>query len=278
MVLTEAFAAGTPVIASQHRRLRRRRQRRRRRGPGPARRPPAPRRGAAAHVRRAGAARSRWARAAREPAPSATPGRGSPPQVERVYERGVAHARARPLRPSASPAASGFVPIDGSPPVPRQRLPSARSRARRATGGKAPHRPPRSASASRASSALGLTSSPRRRIGLDKVVASIVRSDLGWVLIATALMMASMFLRAASWFEIATRGAAAQPAAPPRRGLGDDDRRADVGDPAGPPRRAGARDGARPAHRPDARDVPGAARHARLADRPQHPRAGAARA
>ena len=73
------------------------------------------------------------------------------------------------------------------------------------------------------------------------------------------------------------RRAAPPTAAPPRRDLGDDDRRADVGDAAGPPRRAGARDGPRPPHRPDARDLPGAARHAGLADRPQHPRAGPAR-
>ena len=108
-------------------------------------------------------------------------------------------------------------------------------------------------------------------------MTSIVRSDIGWVLIATALMMASMFLRAELLVLDRPRGAAAPTAAPPRRHLGDDDRGADVGDPAGPPRRAGARDGARAAHRPDARDVPGAARHARLAERAQHRRAGAAR-
>jgi len=52
------------------------------------------------------------------------------------------------------------------------------------------------------------------RIGLDKVVTSIVRSDAGWVIVATALMMASMFLRAASWFAIAR---AALPKRPLRR-------------------------------------------------------------
>jgi phosphatidylinositol alpha-mannosyltransferase len=46
------------------------------------------------------------------------------------------------------------------------------------------------------------------------VVASIVRSDAGWVLIATALMMASMLLRAASWYWIAR---AALPRSPLRR-------------------------------------------------------------
>ncbi len=46
------------------------------------------------------------------------------------------------------------------------------------------------------------------------MVASVVRSDAGWVLIATALMMASMFLRAVSWFAIAR---AALPRSPLRR-------------------------------------------------------------
>jgi len=41
------------------------------------------------------------------------------------------------------------------------------------------------------------------RIGLEKVVGPVVRSDLSWVLAATALMIASLFLRAESWFAIA---------------------------------------------------------------------------
>ncbi len=46
------------------------------------------------------------------------------------------------------------------------------------------------------------------------MVASVVRSNAAWVLVATALMMASMFLRAASWFAIAR---AALPRRPLRR-------------------------------------------------------------
>src|SRR3712207_7639580 len=45
---------------------------------------------------------------------------------------------------------------------------------------------------------IGLTAIAANRIGLDSVVESIVRSDLAWVLVATALMVASLFLRAAS--------------------------------------------------------------------------------
>ena len=50
---------------------------------------------------------------------------------------------------------------------------------------------------------LVLTFIAAKRIGVDNVVANIVRSDLTWVLVATALMCASLFLRASSWFAIA---------------------------------------------------------------------------
>ena len=43
---------------------------------------------------------------------------------------------------------------------------------------------------------VGLTALAAHRIGLQNVVASIVRSDAGWVLIATGLMMLSMLMRA----------------------------------------------------------------------------------
>ena len=61
---------------------------------------------------------------------------------------------------------------------------------------------------------LGLTYLAARRVGVDQVLSSIVRSDVSWVLIATALMMSSMFLRASAWFSIAK---AAMPTARLRR-------------------------------------------------------------
>ena len=53
--------------------------------------------------------------------------------------------------------------------------------------------------------ALGavLTYLAAARIGLDNVVESVVRSEGSWVLAATALMIASLFLRAESWLAIA---------------------------------------------------------------------------
>ena len=61
---------------------------------------------------------------------------------------------------------------------------------------------------------LGLTAIAASRIGLDSVVNNIVRSDATWVLVATALMVASLFLRAGSWFAIAK---SALPRTPLRR-------------------------------------------------------------
>jgi phosphatidyl-myo-inositol alpha-mannosyltransferase len=61
---------------------------------------------------------------------------------------------------------------------------------------------------------LGLAVLAANKIGLDRVLNSIVRSDLSWVLVATGLMMASLFLRAGSWFQIAR---AALPDRPIRR-------------------------------------------------------------
>jgi phosphatidylinositol alpha-mannosyltransferase len=50
---------------------------------------------------------------------------------------------------------------------------------------------------------VGLTAMAAQKIGVDSVLASVVRSDLSWVLFAFALMVLSMFMRAGSWFSIA---------------------------------------------------------------------------
>jgi phosphatidylinositol alpha-mannosyltransferase len=61
---------------------------------------------------------------------------------------------------------------------------------------------------------VGLTALAAQRIGVDKVVESIVRSDGTWVLLASALMALSLFFRAASWYWIV---GAALPNRPVRR-------------------------------------------------------------
>jgi phosphatidylinositol alpha-mannosyltransferase len=61
---------------------------------------------------------------------------------------------------------------------------------------------------------IGLTALAAQKIGVDNVIASIVRSDLTWVLVACGLMALSLFFRAASWYAIVR---AALPNRPVRR-------------------------------------------------------------
>src|SRR5690606_11951022 len=61
---------------------------------------------------------------------------------------------------------------------------------------------------------IGLTALAANRVGLDSVARSIVLSDATWLLVATGLMVASLFLRAISWPAIAR---AALPRTPLRR-------------------------------------------------------------
>ena len=249
MVLTEAFAAGTPVIASAI--------------AGysdvvtdgvdgvlvPARRPAAARRGAAARLPRAGApagdggGRPRERRALRLAA------------RRRPRHRGLRAARSR--RPSRSPTAERFGAWIGLQARRRRPAGAAASSFPRST-----RRWPRAAAAGAAiarRAGLGVAGAPRRRpdrrsppskIGVDNVVESIVRSDVTWVLIASALMVALALLPRRLLVLDRRRGAAQPAGAAPRRDLGDDDRGADVGDPAGPARRAGEGAVALAAHRP----------------------------
>jgi phosphatidylinositol alpha-mannosyltransferase len=198
MVLTEAFAAGTPVIASEiagysdvvtdgsdgilvppadPQRLAEELQRL---YLEPARREAM---GRAAHRT---AARYAWPRVAE--------------RVEDVYEQ----ARSAP-EPSTAvgrlAGKTGFAPIDGGPRRPPKRLPSLDPLPAQAAGR---HRVARRlALGAAALLGVGLSALAAHKIGLQSVVASIVRSDVGWVLIATGLMMSAMFMRAVSWLAIA---------------------------------------------------------------------------
>jgi phosphatidylinositol alpha-mannosyltransferase len=197
MILTEAFAAGTPVVASriagysdvvtdgvdgvlvppadaqalaeELQRLHHEPERRARLG---------------AEARRS-AERYAWPRVARE--------------VEGVYER----ALEAPEPASAGERFArtyGFRPAAGGPTIPPRRLPSLEPAP--ATGGR--HRKMRRIGLGVAGIAgVGLTAMAAQKIGVDSVLASVVRSDLSWVLFAFALMVLSMFMRAGSWFSIA---------------------------------------------------------------------------
>ena len=210
MVLTEAFAAGTPVIASaiagysdvvtdgldgvlvppaDPQRLAEELQRAQH----------APERlremGEAARI---SAERYAWPRVA--------------DQVNAVYERAI-EAPAALTAGERFARRAGIAPADGRPRRPAERLPSldpplARSGSRRRSAAR------RLGLGVAAVLGLGLTALAANKIGVDKVVASIVRSDLSWVLIACALMSASLFFRAGSWYAIVR---AALPNRPVRR-------------------------------------------------------------
>jgi phosphatidylinositol alpha-mannosyltransferase len=210
MVLTEAFAAGTPVIASaiagysdvvtdgvdgvlvppgDPQRLAEELQRIHHE----------PRRLAAmAEAARASAQRYAWPRVA--------------DQVTEVYERAIE-------APQPSGAGQRFAhwagvrPADGARKIPAQRLPSLDPEP--AQAGNAGRRVARRLALGVAGAlGVGLTALAAQKIGVDNVVKSIVRSNFTWVLVAVALMAASLFFRAASWYWIAR---AALPNRPVRR-------------------------------------------------------------
>jgi phosphatidylinositol alpha-mannosyltransferase len=134
-------------------------------------------------------------------------------EVGEVYERAMEPAPAPIWPPEELARRTGLVRIDGGPKRPAKRLPSLEPAL---VGG--PGRGKRAARKAGVAVAgvlgLLLTALAARRIGVDRVATSIIDSDLKWVLIACALMVAAMFARAASWVAIAR---AALPAGQVRR-------------------------------------------------------------
>jgi phosphatidylinositol alpha-mannosyltransferase len=198
MVLTEAFAAGTPVIASEiagysdvvtdgvdgvlvppadPQRLAEELQR--------AYHEPERLR-AMGEAARQSAQRYAWAHVA--------------DRVTEVYEKAIA-------APQPSTAGervarwAGLKPADGEPRQPPQRLPSLDPAPARA-GSNRRRNARRIGLGVAGALGLGLTALAAEKIGVDKVVSSIVRSDISWVLIGCALMAISLFFRAASWYWI----------------------------------------------------------------------------
>ncbi|HWO47047.1 MAG TPA: glycosyltransferase, partial [Solirubrobacterales bacterium] len=133
-------------------------------------------------------------------------------QVTAVYERAI--EAPKPVAAGERVAHwAGFRPADGGPKRPAERLPSLDpAPAQAGKKGRAVAR--RLALAVAGVMGVGLSLLAARRIGIDNVVESIVRSNLTWVLIACALMASSLFFRAASWYWIAR---AALPNRPIRR-------------------------------------------------------------
>jgi phosphatidyl-myo-inositol alpha-mannosyltransferase len=198
MVLTEAFAAGTPVIASNiagysdvvsdgvdgllvppgdPQRLAEELQR--------AHHEPA-RLAAMGEAARRSAQRYAWPRVA--------------DQVTEVYERAIAVPRPSAAGERAAHWA-GLRPADGGPHRPAQKLPSLDPTPARA-GNRGRQVARRAGLIVAGALGIGLTVLAAQKIGVDNVVESIVRSNLTWVLIACALMASSLFFRAASWYWI----------------------------------------------------------------------------
>jgi phosphatidylinositol alpha-mannosyltransferase len=133
-------------------------------------------------------------------------------QVTAVYERAI-EAPKPALASEKFAHWAGLRPADGGPRRPAERLPSLDpAPAQAGNRGRAVAR--RAGLAVAGAMGVGLTFLAARRIGIDNVVESIVRSNLTWVLIACALMASSLFFRAASWYWIAR---AALPNRPIRR-------------------------------------------------------------
>jgi phosphatidyl-myo-inositol alpha-mannosyltransferase len=210
MVLTEAFAAGTPVVASNiagysdvvtdgvdgllvppgdPQRLAEELQR--------VQHEPARLREMGKAARRS-AQRYAWPRVA--------------DQVTNVYEQAI--EAPRPVGAAERAAHwAGLRPADGRPRRPARKLPSLDPAPAR-SGGRGRRVARRAGLAVAGALGIGLTVLAAQKIGVDKVVESIVRSNLTWVLVACALMAASLFFRAASWYWIAR---AALPNRPVRR-------------------------------------------------------------
>ena len=128
----------------------------------------------------------------------------------RARDRGAGAVRRASSAPPTGPASG---PPTAARPARRAACPRSTRRSRRAAAasGASPAAP---ASASPASLGVGLTALAAQKIGVDNVIASIVRSDLTWVLVACGLMALSLFFRAASWYGIVR---AALPNRPVRR-------------------------------------------------------------
>jgi phosphatidylinositol alpha-mannosyltransferase len=133
-------------------------------------------------------------------------------RVTAVYERALAAPQAANNLERAA-RWMGIQPSDGLPPRPPQRLPSLDPAP--AQPGKRKRKIARRIGLAAAGvTGIGLTALAAQKIGIDNVVESIVRSDLSWVWVACGLMALSLFFRAASWYWIVR---AALPLAPVRR-------------------------------------------------------------
>ncbi|HEY7267165.1 MAG TPA: glycosyltransferase, partial [Solirubrobacterales bacterium] len=124
-------------------------------------------------------------------------------EVKQVYDWVTESAPAPVSRPETVARRAGLVPIDGGTRRPARRLPSLEPVPAGGDSGRGRRVARKAGVAVAGALGLVLTALAARRIGVDSVATNIIDSDLKWVLIACALMVAAMFARAASWVAIA---------------------------------------------------------------------------
>ncbi len=201
MVLTEAFAAGTPVVCSDivgYRDVAR---------DGvdgllvPAGDPAAL--GEALHALALDPERrERMARAARERAQRFAWPRVTGEVVE-VYERAIERATAEdPGRARHIALRAGFRPADRLPANRPRRIPSIEPTLPGATRRRAVRVARRVGVVAAGAAGVGLAAIALDRIGIDSIVRALLAATPWWVLVAFALMCASMLARAESWHAI----------------------------------------------------------------------------
>ena len=132
-------------------------------------------------------------------------------EVAEVYERAMEPAPDPVSRTEAIARRSGLMPIDGSAKRSPQKLPSLDPVPERGRGRRAARRVGLGVAGILG---IGLTYLAAQRVGVDTVAHNVATSDFTWVLIAFGLMVASLFARAVSWTAIAR---AALPGRPVRR-------------------------------------------------------------
>jgi phosphatidylinositol alpha-mannosyltransferase len=199
MVLTEAFAAGTPVVASDiagYRDVARDGREALLTPRGDARElAEALRLLALDPIRRARMAAAARARAERFAWPHVAA------EVLDVYEQALAVGRAR-SRLARLTVRSGLAPADLLPRVPAKRLPSLEPERARQAPRRALRTVRRGALAAVSLAGLALASVALERIGVARVLASIVASSPGLIAAGLGLMCLSMVVRGLAWHTI----------------------------------------------------------------------------
>lgn len=113
-----------------------------------------------------------------------------------------AYGDAVDLAASSPGRGRGMRPADGSPPAPPRRTPAPEPNAAQGGRARAGRALRRGATAVGLGAGLGLAAMALDRIGIQPIVAALIAATPVWVLVALALMGTSMLLRAEAWHAI----------------------------------------------------------------------------